>query len=236
MPVRLQIGAGQRAERQSQHGDGAAAEFRVLMAAGRRVGGDAGQRHGEHGGRQVRHRQFAGRGVLDAHRRGQQHDEQDDMQVDVACGREVQAGLRGTRDGLGVEPAHRRFGGEAVQQIDADQGRQHERRLHAGRRQQMPDVMVAVMPDDASAGGGPDDEGDQRQGRGPPDEALRVGDREAQKDDVAGHVGHEHVPQRQIAQGVHQTCHEGEYHQRGGEQPVAVVLAWDQRASCFGEM
>lgn len=96
--------------------------------------------------------------------------------------------------------------------------------------------VLLESPDDAPADKRADHEGDERQRRRPPDEALGMGDRKPKKHDVAGHVGHEHMPQRQVAQRVHQPGDERQHHQGGGEQTVSVFLAGNQRASCFGKM
>ena len=79
-------------------------------------------------------------------------------------------------------------------------------------------------------------EAHQCQRRCPPDEPLCVGEREAKEDDVAGDVRHEHMSQGQVAQCIDQTGDERHQHHGGGEQPVFVILAGNQRASCLCQM
>lgn len=73
----------------------------------------------------------------------------------------------------------------------------------------------------------------QRDQRGRRGEAAGTGQREPEEDDVAGHVGDEHVPQHQVAEGIHQTGHTVKPSSNGGRgrcgSSAAGTIAPDPR-------
>ena len=60
----------------------------------------------------------------------------------------------------------------------------------------------------------------QRSGNG---EACCAGEREPQKDDVARHVGHEHVPEHEVAERVDEARHNREAQQEGRKRTVGIL-------------
>ena len=123
-----------------------------------------------------------------------------------------------------------------VQQVQPDQRGEDERGLHDRRDQQMAGPVFSEPAYDAASDERAEGEAHQCQRRCPPDEPLCVGEREAKEDDVAGDVRHEHMSQGQVAQCIDQTGDERHQHHGGGEQPVFVILAGNQRASCLCQM
>ena len=111
--------------------------------------------------------------------------------------------------------------------VRAHQGEDHgdgqEQRLHPGGHG---DVMAPVLAEpghDPPTEDGPQPERHQRHERRHDGEALGSRDREAEEDDVARHVGHEHVTEQQVAERIDEP---GE-HRHGDQQ-------WRQGAKAVG--
>ena len=84
--------------------------------------------------------------------------------------------------------------------------------------------MAPVLPEAGpylSPGEGTEPEGRQRDGGGADGEPGGAGEGKAQEDDIAGHVGHEDVPEHQVAEGVDQPGRHGQPQQQRGEGTVA---------------
>ena len=109
--------------------------------------------------------------------------------------------------------------------LQADhQGHGHQNGLARRRHRQHPSPPRSQMGDEPAA--------DHRARRRRPrarttrramEKPLAAGQGEGQEDHVAGHVGHEHVPEDQVAEGIHQPGDHGQRHQEGSQRTVAVV-------------
>ena len=83
--------------------------------------------------------------------------------------------------------------------------------------------MCTQPRDQPAADQGAQGEGAQRGQGGWDGEAGGTCQREPQEHDVAGHVGDEHVPEHQIAEGVDETGHDGQGEEQGRKGSVRVV-------------
>jgi hypothetical protein len=70
---------------------------------------------------------------------------------------------------------------------------------------------------------GPEGESPQRNQGSRNGEAIGTGQGEPKEDDVAGHVGDEHLPEHQVAERIDETGHHGQGQQQGWEGAVRVV-------------
>jgi hypothetical protein len=65
--------------------------------------------------------------------------------------------------------------------------------------------------------------------------ALRTGECKAQKDDVAGHVGDEHVAENEVAERVHQAGHDGQCQEEWRKRAIRTARGRHQRLPSVGE-
>ena len=60
-------------------------------------------------------------------------------------------------------------------------------------------------------------------------EAARAAGGEAEEDDVAGHVGHEHVPEPQVGERIDDSGHDREDDQQRRQAVLRLCCAWPER-------
>ena len=98
------------------------------------------------------------------------------------------------------------------------------------RREQVAPVLPQPDPH-LSPGERTEPEGDQRNEGGADGEAGCAGQGESQEHDVAGHVGHEDVPEHQVAEGIDQPGHRRvNPSSNGGRGPCRVARSGARRS------
>jgi hypothetical protein len=85
-----------------------------------------------------------------------------------------------------------------------------ENELARGRRAELSPPIFAETAGKPPRGHAAGEEAGEGEQRARDREAARAGCGEAEEDDVAGHVGHEHMPERQVGERVDDSGHDRE--------------------------
>jgi hypothetical protein len=193
--VQHEQGADQRADQHRGDRDQPAGHLGAGRGRQWAVGGDAGDGQRQHGGGQVR-------------------------DAEPACGRVLQAHGGGQRRDQGV--AH------SPRQRCRDQGRHRHRLGHDHRLDPRGDAEQQLAaggqePAQTACDQGAEDKAADRGERRGHGEPSRAGQGEREEDHVTGLVGHEDVPEQQVAERVHQPGDHGQRDQQGRQQAVPAV-------------